>query len=659
MQTTSQLWKDLWASGTAWLDVRAVIAGQEYTDFPSVPIITRGAMQEGLGIGNAVSAMCALSLRPLGTIPKAAEVQVSIRLNDGATVSEWLPAGTFYVSRRSLDPVTGVLSLECYDALLKANAVLTDVPWTTETGEVMTTETGEWMYFNAAFPCAMADLAADIALLLGTTIDHRTEIGTGAAYVVNSLPEGASIHDALAAIATANGGNWIITPAGQLRLVPLVDCADAATALSDVVDVDGVTVSIGVPDAGTVTGIRYSTDGGPVVLGSEDGIVIDAGDNAAAAQALYDDLAGMVYQPYTLVGAVYDPAAEIGDYVRAGANGEVNSALYTESATLAAAFRGSISAPQSGELSDEYPYIGGAANKALVAAKAYAQEVAAEAVEGLNDALDQEAIFNRLTNNGAAQGIYMLDGQLYVNMSYARSGILILGGLNNVSGRLEIQDANGNVIGSWGKDGFVATKGTFSGELNGATGTFSGEMSASGLKGGTFTAGGADNANGQIEVLDADGDLAASVDNDGFTSYSDNQNSCASLTAGGVSIRKKAVSGTEWGWFDVMRFMNSAGVGSIYSYGEMRIDCRKVLTISNAIPPTTPQCSIIMDNAMMTIQAGYSTIVLGTGTNYDTVTVTNTLSASNLESENGASGTFTTADGKTVTVYKGIITGIA
>ena len=602
MQTTSQLWKDLWASGTAWLDVRAVIAGQEYTDFPSVPIITRGAMQEGLSIGNAVSAMCALSLRPLGTIPKAAEVQVSIRLNDGATVSEWLPAGTFYVSRRSLDPVTGVLSLECYDALLKANAVLTDVPWTTETGEVMTTETGEWMYFNAAFPCAMADLAADIALLLGTTIDPRTEIGTGAAYVVNSLPDGATIHDALAAIATANGGNWIITPAGQLRLVPLVDCADAATAVTDVVDVDGVTVSIGVPDAGTVTGIRYSTDGGPVVLGSEDGIVIDAGDNAAAAQALYDNLAGMVYQPYTLVGAVYDPAAEIGDYVRAGANGEVNSALYTESATLAAAFRGGISAPQSGELSDEYPYIGGAANKALVAAKAYAQEVTAEAVEGLNDALDQEAIFNRLTNNGAAQGIYMLDGQLYVNMSYARSGILILGGLNNVSG--------------------------------------------------------------QAEVYDADGNMAASVDNEGFTSYSEDQQSRAALTAGGVSVQHKVVSGTDIeGWFELMRFMTAASssgyVGSIYTYGAMRIDCRKVLTISNAIPPQTPQCSIIMDGSTMTLQAGLSQIVLGTGFNGSVVTLGNTLAASNLESENGATGTFTTADGKTVTVYKGIITGIA
>lgn len=36
----------------------------------------------------------------------------------------------------------------------------------------------------------------------------------------------------------------------------------------------------------------------------------------------------------------------------------------------------------------------------------------------------QEFIFNKLTNNGALQGLYMLDGQLYVNASYLKSGVL-------------------------------------------------------------------------------------------------------------------------------------------------------------------------------------------------------------------------------------------
>ena len=56
---------------------------------------------------------------------------------------------------------------------------------------------------------------------------------------------------------------------------------------------------------------------------------------------------------------------------------------------------------------------------------------AARQVAALDDSLDQESVFNRLTGNGAAQGIYIVDGQLYVNMSYARSGTLVLGGLND------------------------------------------------------------------------------------------------------------------------------------------------------------------------------------------------------------------------------------
>ena len=46
------------------------------------------------------------------------------------------------------------------------------------------------------------------------------------------------------------------------------------------------------------------------------------------------------------------------------------------------------------------------------------------AVNNLNDSLDQTEIFNRLTNNGALQGIYMSDGKLYINGTYIKSGVI-------------------------------------------------------------------------------------------------------------------------------------------------------------------------------------------------------------------------------------------
>lgn len=85
------------------------------------------------------------------------------------------------------------------------------------------------------------------------------------------------------------------------------------------------------------------------------------------------------------------------------------------------------------------------------------------AVDALDKALTQLEIFNRLTNNGAAQGIFLKDGKLYLNFSYAQGGTLKLGGVNNGNGQAEVYDSSGNKIGSWNKDGFNLQKGSIYG----------------------------------------------------------------------------------------------------------------------------------------------------------------------------------------------------
>ena len=47
-----------------------------------------------------------------------------------------------------------------------------------------------------------------------------------------------------------------------------------------------------------------------------------------------------------------------------------------------------------------------------------------QAVNDLDESLDVEGVFNRLTNNGSIKGIYMEGGQLYINASYIMSGII-------------------------------------------------------------------------------------------------------------------------------------------------------------------------------------------------------------------------------------------
>lgn len=82
------------------------------------------------------------------------------------------------------------------------------------------------------------------------------------------------------------------------------------------------------------------------------------------------------------------------------------------------------------------------------------------AVDDLDTALDQEGVFNRLTNNGQAQGIFMRNGQLYINMSFAQSGTLKLGGSNNVNGLLQVYNSSGVLVGTIDNIGAKFTNGS-------------------------------------------------------------------------------------------------------------------------------------------------------------------------------------------------------
>lgn len=81
-------------------------------------------------------------------------------------------------------------------------------------------------------------------------------------------------------------------------------------------------------------------------------------------------------------------------------------------------------------------------------------------VDDVNSMTPEEA-FNALTDNGRIQGIFRdsQTGDLYINMSYCKTGTLIVGGANNARGQLQIRDASGNVIGTWNNGGLEARNG--------------------------------------------------------------------------------------------------------------------------------------------------------------------------------------------------------
>lgn len=83
------------------------------------------------------------------------------------------------------------------------------------------------------------------------------------------------------------------------------------------------------------------------------------------------------------------------------------------------------------------------------------------AVDNLNETLNFEEIFRRLTNDGAVKGIYKEGNQLYISFTYAKGGELTLGGVDDGNGTLNIYNDSNFRIGRWSKDGIVISGGSF------------------------------------------------------------------------------------------------------------------------------------------------------------------------------------------------------
>lgn len=81
----------------------------------------------------------------------------------------------------------------------------------------------------------------------------------------------------------------------------------------------------------------------------------------------------------------------------------------------------------------------------LEAAKSYADNTATSHVNTFEKALTQQYIFNKLTDGGKLQGLYMSNNLLYVNATYLRSGIIsgARSYWNLDSGIFGMSDANG------------------------------------------------------------------------------------------------------------------------------------------------------------------------------------------------------------------------
>ena len=158
---------------------------------------------------------------------------------------------------------------------------------------------------------------------------------------------------------------------------------------------------------------------------------------------------------------------------------------------------GTMSTATKAVLNAEHPvymYVGGSFKSTT--------QIAAEAQANIDD-LDQQEIFNRLTNNGEEQGVYLEDGKLYLNFTYAVGQTLKIGGSNNKNGVIKLYDDDDNEWGSWSNDGLSMASGSSSVKLSPFSLQFDktshGYLQRSSVYGGVFTTGFIDASTGDIE----------------------------------------------------------------------------------------------------------------------------------------------------------------
>lgn len=206
MQTVSDLYREIIADKRHRKDIKAIVNGVEHTMGNILRLKTYGSLFKTAGVGNVIAREIDLAFIPHREIPRMAEIRPYVRVRLGDQSSEWIPKGVFYIDTREPDETSGTLTIHGYDAMLLHG------------GEVYAQEgdTGEW-------PRAADVVVAEIAERMELQLDPRTVIDPE---IMVSYPNDWTLRETLGYIAAAHCGNWTITDAGKLRLVPLWSIPD-------------------------------------------------------------------------------------------------------------------------------------------------------------------------------------------------------------------------------------------------------------------------------------------------------------------------------------------------------------------------------------------------------------------------------------------------
>lgn len=330
-------------------------------------------------------------------IPRGAIFKAEVALRNEGVTTDYIPMGEYKIYERSQES-DGWIYLSLRDRMQIANQAYFTEPVVED----------EW-------PKSMTQVLEETLPRVGITLDPRVNVPSGKDWVVTP-PVGKSIRAVWGYIAAALGGNFYITPENRLMLSHIkanphteirIPCSnDSYQSLGDIMSIDQLTLMIN-SEAGFSSGESGSND-----------ISIECPyANPTVVDYARSMLDGSLYYPISAEELLINPAMEMCDSCIVESESRESLLVWsTLDINCGPIYSGSGSSEPLSEPSSEYGFEDTPLNNLIGEMKDYAIGV----VEGLS----QEEIFNKLTNNGSSQGIYILDGQLYFNASYIKTGTL-------------------------------------------------------------------------------------------------------------------------------------------------------------------------------------------------------------------------------------------
>jgi hypothetical protein len=415
---------------------------------------------ERLELGTAIAAQMTLRLdnrdgRFDGIVFEGTELFVETGIADWTQENptiNWIPQGYFTPDEqpRSYSNIT----LHCLDRMMRLDVTSpTLLPWTDNYGNQITDNYGNPIYFNAelAFPATVKATIEEIAVRCGMTISTDLTTLPNYDYVIRSLPVGQRTitYRTLVQWCAALMGTCAFVDWNGGLAFKWYEAVDYTATIENRFSSDLHENDI------TITGVSFTNLNDVEIVSGDADYTIDLTGNylitnneSTLLPVINTAVNGFTYRPFSadVINAPYLwPMDTItftdkdgNDYNCAVTN--VNFGLNTYTALSGV-----------GETDQ--------ANKGVAPSGLTRQQ--AQLIDSvmnvLDDSLDQQEIFNRLTNNGATRGIMLVNGQLYINADYIRSGTLVLGGENNVRGIMQLLDEQGNVAGTATKDGFTTS----------------------------------------------------------------------------------------------------------------------------------------------------------------------------------------------------------